>query len=674
MDSATITHGLKKAIGGRRVVHAVFSTYTFEADFFELEILPALFSSDYAYSPSGIYRRAQLEQQLLETGLAIDIYYDATIFNCEASPLLEYRCFGVDVSPYAFHAKLIVLLIRDEESGAESIILGAGSNNLSEAAWLSNLECCHFTEMGTRRAPAGTVAAVRNAFDFLSALRAGIASTATDAISAYLNDLHTTKDEPGEKFYFQTGQAGAGNFISFIRDNVGACRDIEIISPFFPDSAQSNLHLTLKAELQARSCRILLPRDPQLNGSPAMTTREFNDHVKAQGEQGVSWSDWRDDLEKVLGGNQPRRLHAKLFLMLTAKASFVFAGSVNFSWRAFYNNVEAGFLVREPSRTSLLKDLVHEPVQFLQNPEPAPGEHPGSPRKKMHLYCSYDWYQKESVFSASIDCGIEFLDEACRPFLGPIDLAATQGSSITVSGRQLSILERLLGNTSLIRARMSFPAEEEQETRWVVVQQIGTIYRPSRLPCYSIMEILSLYSSPTVERRMGKIEEAAVRGGFDLWQDGDENSTMAPELPATSDMFSEFSQIHTAFRQMRKRIDRARQQAMWAQVDYFLTGERPDSIQGVLGALEQSKQISAVAEYLILLSCLEVLDGNPDRPAVPCVRAAVQKRLALQKVSGKIVINGLDKDKFFEWYEEEFSGSLRSTVKEIDPLLEVENA
>lgn len=657
MQTATITQRLREAIGGRDVVHAVFTTYTFEPDFFELEILPALFSGDFAYSPSGIYRREQLEQQLLETGLHADIYYDATIFDGASSPLLEYRTFGVDLSPYAFHAKLVVLLVNDPATGNQSIILGAGSNNIAEAAWLTSIECCHFTELGLRRAPPGILQPLQDALRFLASLRPGVVSEATDAIAGYLQNLSPTREEPEEWFYFQRGGAGSG-FLPFLKDRVGRCSDLEIVSPFFPDSEESDLHLELKEGLKAKSCRILLPLDPHQDGSPALATRGFYQHVRGQKLKGVNWGDWDDRLQKALDAGQPRGLHAKLFVMHTARMRFIFSGSVNFSRRAFQDNVEAGFLVRDTAGGTLLKPLKQEPVQFLEKAEPAPGESPEQARTKLNLYCSYDWLDKTASFSASADCVVELVGAALQTVLGPVTPPLEGVETVTLTAMECQELERLLINTSLLRSRLRFADKEEPEVRWIVVQQINTIYRPSRIPPYSVMEILSLYTTPTVVRRMRKVEESAARGGFDLWQDADENCGLEPETPPPPDMFGEFSRIHTAFRQIRKRIRDTREKGMLSQVDYFLMAERPDSIKGLLAALPDAKETTPVAQYLILLSCIEVLAGNLDRPGVDRLCEGARMALSLLKESGRIVIGELAPERFFGWYEQEFFGGL----------------
>ena len=56
---------ISKAIAGRRVTAAVFTTYTFDPEFFELEILPILFEGRFrgGFSHAEKVRLVQLEER-----------------------------------------------------------------------------------------------------------------------------------------------------------------------------------------------------------------------------------------------------------------------------------------------------------------------------------------------------------------------------------------------------------------------------------------------------------------------------------------------------------------------------------------------------------------------------------------------------------------------------------
>ncbi|QEP41776.1 hypothetical protein D5085_00615 [Ectothiorhodospiraceae bacterium BW-2] len=57
MDSAVITERLLELIDDRQVLAALFTTYTFETDFFELEVIPLLLSQEMPYSADERVRK-----------------------------------------------------------------------------------------------------------------------------------------------------------------------------------------------------------------------------------------------------------------------------------------------------------------------------------------------------------------------------------------------------------------------------------------------------------------------------------------------------------------------------------------------------------------------------------------------------------------------------------------
>ena len=104
-----------------------------------------------AYSEDDRVKRFMVRENLREAGLPIDVYYDSPMFrksgNC--SPEMEYLCHGVNLGNRAFHGKVNMILAKDSDTGQESLLLGAGSNNLSRAGWWDNIECQHWEELSS---------------------------------------------------------------------------------------------------------------------------------------------------------------------------------------------------------------------------------------------------------------------------------------------------------------------------------------------------------------------------------------------------------------------------------------------------------------------------------------------------------------------------------------------
>ena len=153
MDNAVISDRLTELLKNRKVKAVVFTTYTFEIDFFELEVIPLLLNNDTAYSTDERVKRVQVRVELqkakTQTPLPLEVFYDGKLFRNQAheSPRMEYLCHGVDLGNSAFHAKVAFILVYDEKWESDCLLVGAGSNNLSYAGWWENIECQHWQEV-----------------------------------------------------------------------------------------------------------------------------------------------------------------------------------------------------------------------------------------------------------------------------------------------------------------------------------------------------------------------------------------------------------------------------------------------------------------------------------------------------------------------------------------------
>ena len=80
MDRAVITERFLELVAGRKVLAAVFTTYTFEPNFFELEVIPLLLKQDMPYSTDDRVKRFMVRENLRETNVPIDVFYDLPVF------------------------------------------------------------------------------------------------------------------------------------------------------------------------------------------------------------------------------------------------------------------------------------------------------------------------------------------------------------------------------------------------------------------------------------------------------------------------------------------------------------------------------------------------------------------------------------------------------------------
>ena len=361
-----------EAIGGRRVRSAVFTTFSFDPGFFEINILPVLF--DQPFSQPDKVRRLQLEDALR----AIDhlaVYYDRHALAQDGEPAqLDYRRLDVSRRTGYFHPKMVLLLVEDRHDDDEAasdgeegtkpvrlaLIAGIFSANLTRAGWWENVECAHIEEIKDR-----DVDDERRAFrpDLLSLVRrvrqSAIDSddqTALDQISAFLL-RRTRRDHVGKnrsageyhtRIFGGQSRETLSDWLSHLRLDKHDL-NLEVISPFFDPQGEGPLR-ELVDTLQPREVRVYLPTAP--DGASLVTQTTYEAVAALEDTRwarlpGEVVNRGRDDTSERLA---PRRVHAKVYrLWKKTGPDLVLVGSPNLT-RAGHShgaagNLEAAFLV-----------------------------------------------------------------------------------------------------------------------------------------------------------------------------------------------------------------------------------------------------------------------------------------------------------------------------------------
>jgi HKD family nuclease len=157
MKTGILIEELKERMAGKKVLAAVFYSFNFDARFFENYILTQ-FLPDVSFSDNEI-QNAILWKKYQHELPPITVFCD---FHAKGTtgPSLAYEVVTVDM-PFndegrkpCFHPKQSFVLLEDW-----SLIVIGGSNNLTQSAWCSNIECVnvfHFTphaELQTRYYP-----------------------------------------------------------------------------------------------------------------------------------------------------------------------------------------------------------------------------------------------------------------------------------------------------------------------------------------------------------------------------------------------------------------------------------------------------------------------------------------------------------------------------------------
>jgi len=81
MDKYVISEQLSSQINNRKVLAGVFTTFTFETDFFELDVIPILLGSGIPFSSDDRLKTFQVREALRESGIELDVFYDLPVFR-----------------------------------------------------------------------------------------------------------------------------------------------------------------------------------------------------------------------------------------------------------------------------------------------------------------------------------------------------------------------------------------------------------------------------------------------------------------------------------------------------------------------------------------------------------------------------------------------------------------
>lgn len=640
MKSLTISEGFKQAIGERTVTQAFFSTYCFEPDFFELDVLPLLLGEQ-TFSTDENIRYHQLQASMNVCNSRFAVAYDVDVFDPQFAPRLEVDYIPVRVGGACQHAKIAVLEVVDD-AGKVAIILAAGSFNLTKAGWWTNIEVGHWFELNQESAPSNIVKPLAKALAFFQ--RDSSVPTLI-ALQATLNKWKITTPDDTCTFYFSGAGENRQSFPSLLKDVNSDF--IDIVSPFF--SEQGDNEGVARFLRRFKKVSLLLPTDEDLTAT--MTQAVYENLSKL-----VTWCQWHENIRSsfALSADKSsfRKLHAKIY----SGDSWLFVGSVNLSFKALHQNVEAGFLLKQSPRLKLLSTFNETPNFSPTDPIEATTSHDIVAMPPIQLF--YDWLSgKLDVISP--DSGNLTLYDAEGVSIGNFPLMSNMKSELIIEG-----LFSLMKHSALIAASWTDPNGNQSEKRNLLVSQRKIYCRPSSLPNFDLQDLLRIFQNMSPIARMTVITDLAAKQAR-LNISTQSSNEFLPALSATDqrkNFFSEFSEINGAFWNLKEKLrvggpdERA----------YYLDGQQPDSLSGLTRALntvDQLEHISVVVRYLTLLSMNEILLMYP--PMSDDLLRDVQKMI--NETEDNEEFNAIpDKMEFLSWIKEKFN----MQIKPISPFTE----
>ena len=670
MEKAVISEKLLELVAGRQVVAALFTTYTFEPDFFELEVIPLLLNQDIPYSTDERVKRFQVRENLREADLPLEVFYDLPIYrqSGETSPEMEYLYHGVNLGNRAFHGKVNMLLLKDTETDEEALLVGAGSNNLSRAGWWDNIECQHWEEVRDGETRRRFINLLQEDIAFLRSKRPFVSSdqpTALEFIEEYLTNCKGSRSASPVMYYGLSFLDNRRDFTEYLTSKQSPLTqynnwNLEIISPFFADDAQNVEHETF-LDMGVVDIKLLLPIDDEGN---ALCQESYYSHILEQ--EGIQWARWQENLAKSLGltGEHFRRLHAKVYHFYNKMQSWVFVGSVNFTYKALHENVEAGFLVKLDKAGPLLEPIpkTEQIDKFGDLDEKVPGQEIDetdiSELPELHL--QYDWITKSLIGRSAPyrEYEIQILtpegDAAIEPWQVRNKEEIYEGDT--------SILEQTLKNGSLVKVKgINFRKKTPFPEHQVLLQQVGWSHKPLELPKLTPEQILAIYADMDPERRQLMLLNAKIRA-LVLADQGGELTTHQDEQ-LIDQFFCEYAEIFNAFMKLKRKLLLALEAGQNNQVDYYLTGTGVDSLPSLIerayGESEEGEILNGVTTYLLLLCAYEIFKDKNflNRPNIKELSKRVLEALNDIKGSRRLILEDdsrKNRDRFFTWFEGEF--------------------
>jgi len=641
MKALTISEAFRSVIGEREVEQAFFTTYSFEPDFFELEVLPLLLGNP-ALSRNESIRYYQLQSLMRQHSGRLAVVYDLSVFDPQLAPRLEVDYLPMRVGGACQHAKLMVLVVRDRKSKQLSIVLGAGSFNLTKAGWWENLEVGHWVELSEGFAPSNILEPLLDALRFY---QARTPSPVVDNILGVAMVFEASTADPNCSFYFSGNGAAHRHFDTFIAEHADAAAPLEIISPFFADDGNNRIIIDFLGRYP--SATVLLPLDEQ---GQALVNRQFV--YEALPRESITWGQWSESVRKKhLDPKSPyRRLHAKIY-QVHGKDPWCFVGSVNLSFKAFRQNVEAGFLLKGGDAKHLLVALQAPPDRF--NPEVEAISASAAGDLEMPPICvAFDWQTDLLHTSCKTQGELVLLNSAAEILV-----------SVLLNGAddQLSPAPQVkahLQGSSLMHARWLTDAGEAEGT--VLVSQRNLFCRPTHLPALDLQALLKIFIGMHESRRLELFGDLAVRLLHASQDDGVQDEFL-PEPTAEGSFesfFAEFSQVNGAFWELAERLAKAEREGDFQTLAYYLKGQQPDSLRKVLasivGLVSTNKEASLIVRYLTLLSVTDLLKRFAVYSDEALIHEAEKALTVLERDELLTQLDGAEGEHFIRWFKTKF--------------------
>jgi hypothetical protein len=681
IPTAILSDELHKAIKGRQVSAAVFTTFAFEPGFFEEEILPILFEQSFSHVPK--IRLAQMEETLRSIN-EIAVYYDRrALVTGGASASLDVRRIPMSRRTGFFHPKVILLLVKArDESAPDALIVAVMSANLTRAGWWENVECAYIHE-----AVAGSRCSCRaDLLDFMRWIRrdagTGESHAALEAIRSFAHYRLEDETNRSAQGVLRTRLfTGAQSVASFLADSLRLRRDtynLEVLSPYFDDGDHANPLIELIEAISPKETRVFLP---QADDRAALCRRQYFEAVA--GLPGVTWGRLpRNVMQRGKSGDETsldRFVHAKVYRIWSRSEGreYIFVGSINLTSaahsKASAGNLEAAVLLQVDAARApgfWLEAIEQMPTSFRVE-EKEEAEQKELPPVSLRFW----WDEKRAGYFWERQAG----DSPSRATLSSAGVAIHRIEPI-VFAEWTALPDEVADKLAVILHGTSFIeiSVDGGEAGTLLVSEEGMAHKPSLLFFLSAEEILRYWSLLSPEQREAFLSDKAyallVKEGL--------SAPRHEMLNVRDSLFERFAGIFHAFARLDEHVSNAIEDGRSADAVYRLFGQKYDSLPSLIARVldedEKAEGADLVNRYVTLLTAKQFLGQLKRRyPDFFAEHQKQEARLRQTLKQGDRLRQQFDfagheeMDQFFHWFERNVlsrRAARNGRMKKIEPI------
>jgi hypothetical protein len=589
----------------------------------------------------------------------IAVYYDRSGLMANAEPArLDYQRIGLSRSTGIFHPKNIFVLLknRDGEPARESLLVITLSANLTRSGWWENVEVAHIEEIKEQQ----ETSLREDLRDLIARIKridkAGREHSALDAIRTFLS-RRVDRAKRGSRrgrwlARLYVGQQSVPEFLSqFVR---AGQFNLEIISPYFEDTAKAYVLDSLLKTLRPKETRLYLPES---NDGAVMCQERF---FVATERLGARWSKLPTGPlrppQADKGVQRHRFVHAKVYRFWNQKREIFFVGSVNLTQAAHQSarggNFETGILVESET---FAREWWLEPIDGSKPAEFSQGDSEDGASSSFNCYLSlrFNWttnrldYFWETVRGVSPQQATILSQGIARFEIKPIVF----DQWIELSTEAAKTIKKLLISSSLVDVTV-----DSGSSFRILVEEEGMAQKPSILLNLSPEEILQYWSLLSPEQREEFISVRAAN-----LAEGTEYVLPLAPLIAGNTMFDRFAGIFHAFGRLEHHITDALDNHRENEAIYRLFGQKYDSLPSLIEKVADNEKADRVNRYVTLLCAKQLLskleDKYPEFRETHLLKFAqiYHQLTAIDQIrAGFIFDSEPEQQRFFNWFERMF--------------------